>query len=198
MKVWSNGSFLRAGRAEVSHSVSALGDHTTPSETSSKIKGCTFCDLAGWGLDGRELMNSLGWELIRGQFFNCGTWSEPLCPVPPHQPSMDTHYLSLFPYFFITWCHDSNCISFGRDSSLSYCFPLESPALLRRWLHWIDILHPRRPSSAPTRGWCGKRKTLACDVGLLWLKRHLYKGLEKSGIEFKRAAAQSARPTHVT
>lgn len=47
-----------------------------------------------------ELTNPPGWELIRVQFFNYGTLSEPL-PRPPHHPSMDTLHLSVFLYFLI-------------------------------------------------------------------------------------------------
>lgn len=57
------------------------------------------------------------------------------------------------------------------------------------------------PLPHPHPGWCGNKKTFACDAwdtGLLWLKRHLQKGMENSRIEFKSAAAQSSGPTHIT
>lgn len=173
MKVWSNDSFLRAGQAEEPRSLDAFGDCTAPSETSSKFSWLQVLWLGGLRIGWcRELMNPPGWELIRAQFFNYGTLSEPL-PGPPQHPSMDTLHLSVFLYFLIIWWYDSNYLSLGREIVTELLFASWNPAFLWRWLHLINVLHSRCASPTPTGGWCGNRKTLACDASLLWLKRHL-------------------------
>lgn len=103
-------------------------------------------------------MNSLGRELIRVQFFNYGTLSEPL-PSPPTPPfsgftpfvslPLFLNHLMIWQQLFVIW---------KRKSSRSYCFPLETPALLWWWLHLINVLHSRCPSPILTRVGVATRK----------------------------------------
>ena len=144
----------------------------------------------GWHL---ELMNCLGWELTRVQFFNYRTLSEHLSGPPT--PSLNGYTLfvhsPLFLNHLIMW--QQLFVIWKRKLPQNYCLPLETPALLPRWWHLINVGHACRPSPTPHPGLVWQQENISLWRGPALIqtgfKRHLHKSLEKSRIEFKTSAA---------
>lgn len=156
--------------AEASHSLKPFGDGTAPPETSSKLEGpqsSVTWQAGDWMAPRTHALSGVGAN--QGTIFQlqntewASLWSPHTIPQWLHSVHFPLflNHLIIWQQLFVIW---------KRKLPQNYCLPLETSALLPRWWHLINVGHACFPSPTPTQGWCGNRKTLAYDEGLLWFK----------------------------